>query len=934
MTRLIRISTLVSIAVLMFMGTSVAQNNVAVDSTIRKGVLPNGLTYFIKHNAEPKERASFYIIQNVGAVLEEDNQNGLAHFLEHMAFNGTKHFPGKGILNTLQRHGVAFGRNINAYTSFDETVYNLSEVPTTHDGLIDTCLLVLYDWCDNLLLTEEEIDSERGVITEEWRTRRNSAARIRNQWFPVVFAGSPYAVRDVIGDTTVIRYHHPNTLRKFYHDWYRTDLQAIAIVGDINVDEVEAKVIDLFSAIAPIENPMPRTATKIPEHDDVRFVLATDNEATTSRIMVFSWYNNNDGECKTEADLREGIAQSLFNSMSAMRIQELLQKENPPFVNGSTSIGGFLRGYNVYNLNAVANTNQQALALRTIALENERIKRYGFLNSELERVKATYMTQLESRYKERNKISSDTYCRDIVQHYLTKSPLTSMEFDYAFASRVVPQITIDEIAAYTQKWMQFKNRSVVITGPSEGVNHITKEEALAILTEVEKLPIEPYAEETTATELVTVPLKGSPIKKSKQLEAFGGVEWTLKNGAKVVYRKADYEKDRVDLYAMSYGGMSLLNASNLPSAIVTTSLISSYGLGDVDAITLRKMLAGKSASVSPFLGELSEGFSGRSTPRDFETMLQLLYLMFEQPRFDETAHGAFLNRIRASMENSQKDPSKIMSDSLNRILTSYNPRQLNINTELLDNVSMQQIEEVYRNRFTDADDFIFFIVGNIDESEVKPLVEKYIGSIVKNKRKENWIDQKLTLAKGTVEKQIQIPFTTPKANVNVVFRNDLPHTIENTLAMQILKSVLDLRYTETIREEEGGTYGVRVSSSTSKIPVAEGLVRIMFDCDPAKADRLKSIAFAEIDKIIANGPTAVDFDKTVKNMLKNREQSLNYNSFWMGALQNYYSTGINIVGEENYEQILKKMTADDIKQFAAAFFANADKTDVVFVPVE
>lgn len=932
MTRLFRNLLFVCISLWMFAGSVTAQKKVATDSTIKIGVLPNGLTYYIKHNAEPKERASFYIIQNVGAVLEEDNQNGLAHFLEHMAFNGTKHFPGKGILNTLQRHGVAFGRNINAYTSFEETVYNLSDVPTTHDGLIDTCLLILNDWCDYLLLTEEEIDAERGVITEEWRTRRSSASRIRNQWFPVVFAGSPFAVRDVIGDTTVIRYHDPATLRKFYHDWYRTDLQAIAVVGDVNVNEVEEKVKALFSAIAPIENPKPRPVTVVPAHDDVRFVLATDKEATSSNVMVFSRFDNNDGKSKTEDDLRESILETLFNSMSGMRIQELLQKENPPFVNGSTSIGGFVRGYDVYAMTVVANPNQEALALKTIALETERIKRYGFLNSELERAKASYMTRLESRYKERNKIPNDAYCKDIVRNYLTKSPLTSMEFDYAFALRVMPEITVEEIAQAAKKWMQFNNMSVVVAGPSEGVTHITKEEALNILAEMKKMPVEPYTEASTATELISEPIKGSAVKKSKSLDAFGAVEWTLKNGAKVVFRKADYEKDRVDLYATSYGGMSLLDASALPSAIVTTSLVSSYGLGNTDAITLRKMLAGKSASVSPYLGELSEGFTGSSTPRDFETMLQLLYLWFEQPRFDETAHGAFLNRIRASMENSQKDPSKIMNDSLSQILTNYNPRQLNINTELLDKVSLEQIETVYRNRFTDADDFTFFIVGNMEQSDVKPLVEKYIGAISKNKRKENWVDQKLTLARGSVEKQIEIPFTTPKANVNVVFRNDIPYTMQNSLAMQILKSVLDLRYTQTIREEEGGTYGVRVSTSTSKIPVEEGVIRIMFDCNPAKADRLKSIAFAEIDKIVANGPTAEDFDKTIKNMLKNREQSLNHNSFWMGALQEYYSTGINMVGEENYEQLLKEMTIDDIKKFAAEFFENADKTDVVFVP--
>ena len=903
------------------------------DPELRVGVLDNGLTYYIRHNEEPKERASFYIIQNVGALLEEDDQNGLAHFLEHMAFNGTKHFEGKGILNTLEKHGVAFGRNINAYTSFNETVYNLSDVPTTHNGLVDTCLLILHDWSNFLLLTDEEIDLERGVITEEWRTRLNANRRMQMKWFPVVFKGSKWAVRDVLGDTTVIRYHKPETLRSFYHDWYRTDLQAIAIVGDIDVNVVEAKVKELFSPIEAVENPKERTKFTIPFHNETNYVLATDDEATQSQVSIYAFEENNDGKAMTFADLRDDYISSLFNAMTGVRIQELLQKGVPPFVVGYTQRGGFVRGYDSYSIGAIANTNEEAKALEAILIETERIKRFGFVESELERAKTNFLTSLESKFKEKDKIKNDSYAREYAQNYLNKEAVPGIDVEYQFAKEILPTISVEELSAKAKEWIKSSNRTIVITGPGNA-NHLTENEAKDIIANVEAMEIEPYVDAASSASLISEELVGSEIVAAKKMDEFDAVEWTLANNVKVIYRFADYEKDNVSLLAFSKGGTSLWANNYVPSAEMAETFINAYGVGDFDAITLQKMLTGKKVSLSPTISDLIEGFEGSSTPKDFETMMQLTYLYFEKPRFDEEAHNALMSRYIAYVANMENDPRKIMQDSLAIISANYNPRVRNMNTAFLKDVNFESIKEIYSDRIQDAGDFTFFIVGNIEEDIVKSMVKKYLGSLKDGEREETWKDNGIREPEGEVKKVIQLAFTTPKSNVNVRYVNEIEYSQENKLKLAVLDGILDLRYTETVREDEGGTYGVRLSTSINKYPVNKANLNINFDCNPVRSNELKAIIYREINKLIEEGPTAVDFDKTIKNLIKDREQSREHNKFWLNSLYGYYYNGINTALESNYEKILKEMTTKDVQKFAKDFFADADLIDIIFEPKE
>jgi zinc protease len=906
---------------------------VPVDPAARVGKLPNGITYYIRHNEEPKERASFYMIQHVGALLENDDQNGLAHFLEHMAFNGTQHFPGKGIINTLEKHGVQFGRNINAYTSFGETVYNLSDIPVKHEGLVDTCLLVLNDWADYLLLTDEEIDAERGVIGEEWRTRRTADFRMQRIYLPVLLQGSKYMNRDVIGDLDVIKHFKYETLRNFYTEWYRTDLQAIAIVGDIDVDAVEQKVKALFSTIEPVQNPPKREFYAVPDHKEPLYVLATDKEADGYSVDLYIKHNAPSPAEKNLNYLREQTIQSLFGMMTRDRINELLQKGVPPFVNGSIDYGGLVDGYETFSVSATSKPDQDQVAFKSIYTEAERIYQHGFTPGELERSKTNLLTSYESRYKQRDKINNDQFARDFKGYYIEGEPLTSIDFDWDFIQKVLPTITVEEVSAKAKQWMTKENRVIVVSGPDKPeAKHLSKEQAFAMMDSIDNARVEPYKDAAVSADLINKKLKGSKVKSTRKLPEFNAVEWTLGNEAKVVFRQADYEKDQVSLVAISNGGSSKEENNQMASAMMLNQFIGAFGVGDYNATDLKKALTGKKVSMNVSLSDLNESFNGSSTPKDFETMMQLLYLQFEKPRFDKEAYDALLGRYKAYIANMANNPQKIMSDSLALIMTNHHPRTKLMTPELFNEVSLEQIQAIYKDRFEDAGDFTYFIVGNIDEATAKAMAEKYIGSLTNLPRKETWIDRNVEVPKGKTEREIVIPVEVKKSTVSVNFDAKMEYTPEQNLLLSLFRDILNLRYVEQIREKEGGTYGVRVSSSYSKFPKQEKTLGLMFDTDPEKAKYLKSILYREIDKIAAEGPTMEDLDKAVKNLQKNREQSKLHNAYWLQALNTYYLYSINPAAPENFENILATVTPAKIQVFVKTFLSKADVVDIIFKP--
>ena len=905
---------------------------IPVSDKVLTGKLSNGLTYYVRHNEEPKERASFYIIQNVGAILENDDQNGLAHFLEHMAFQGTENFPDKGIIETLQRHGVSFGGNINAYTAQNETVYNISAVPTTDVTLVDTCLMVLHDWSHYLTLDKEEIDGERGVISEEWRTRRNPSFRIGLQINPVIFKDSQYAKRDVIGDYNIINTFEPQTLRDFYHDWYRTDLQAIAVVGDIDTEATVAKIKEMFEPIPAVENPKERIEYEIPAHDEMYYVVGTDKESTASTVKILTILPNKRNDKENYSYLREGLLASFFNSMVANRLSEIMQQSNPPYLGGSIGYGGLVRNYASYTCSAVAKPNEETEALKTILVENERIKRYGFSDSELKRVKADLLSAMETSYKQRDKFKNESFISDIKDNFLLGEPLFEYDVYYDYVTKTIPKITVKEIMDYAQPWFTKKNQVAVITGPDD-VQHLTEDEVRGIINVVEgDESILPFEDEFIGQDLVPEDLKGSKIKEVVPVELFDAEEWILENGVKVVYKKADYEKESITLYGHSYGGTALYDVKDLPNAENAAVFTNAYGVGEFNTIALGKALAGKMVSCSTSIGSNEETVTASSTPQDLETMFKLLYLRFTSPRMDEEKYQSILNQNLASVDKLCKNPNKIIQDSIDFITSNYSKRTQPLSRKYLESLDMKKMNQIYKERFANAADFTFFIVGNVDAKDLKPLVEKYLGSLPTSDKKEEWVDNNVRAPKGVVKKVIPVKMETPKSLVVTSFRKEMPYNLHDMYCNNVLRGILDLRYTENIREKEGGTYGVSVSSDASKQPIEVYTMTMTFNCDPDKADHLKSLIYAEIEKIKKEGVKQEEISKITKKMLKDFDQSKPHNSYWMSVITTYYIYDINNNDPADFEDIVKNMTPADIQDFVNRMFDNPDNLDIVFTP--
>ncbi len=908
---------------------------VPIDPNVKYGVLDNGMTYYIMHNEEPKDRASFYIMQNVGAVMEEDDQNGLAHFLEHMAFNGTQHFEGKGIINYLEQYGIAIGRNIGAYTSIDETVYNLSSIPTTNQGLMDSCLLVLHDWSNYLLLTDEEIDAERGVIKEELRTRNNANSRIDNILRPFIYKGSKYATRDVLGDLDVIENFDYDVIRRFYHDWYRTDLQAIAIIGDFDAAAMEQKVIELFSRIPAVENPKERLYYEVPDNDEPIVAIATDPEAQQSMIWLYYKHDNVKKEDKNVGYYRNSLIQQLYGKMMNERFNEIVQKGNPPYIFAQTFYGSYTATKDAYTSLALVQNNGIEKALTTILMENERIRRFGFTAGELDRAKLNLLRSLEKAFKEKDKRNNDRFIREFKAHYMDNEPMPGIEIEFQFAQGLLPSIALAELNSLPEKWISKKNMILTLQGPElEGSTLPTAEQALAIVDEVANMELEPYKDEVSDKPLVEKEPKGSPVVSSKEVEALGITEWILANGVKVIIKKTDFKQDEILLNAFSEGGYSLMSEEDLASSSMLGDFIGMYGVGEFDNIGLQKMLAGKVVSVNPFLASETEEFSGNASPQDFETMLQLIYLYFENPRFDEQAHNAYNLRLASFVENRSKNPNQVFGDSVSLIMANHHPRVKPMDKEYIKSVKFERIKRIYLDRFKDASDFTFIFTGNIDAEEVKPLIEKYLGGLTDIDRKETWVNNHIYSPKGFVKRPFEKEMENEKSSVFINYNDSFKYSHENKIALSLFRHILNLRYTETIREEEGGTYGVRVGTRKLHYPEEKFSLRMQFDCAPEKADYLATLIYLEIDKFIKDGPTQIDLDKARENLLKVRAENLRQNRFWQIVVRAYYYDYENIVSEENFNDILESFTVESLKEIANKLFSKANKVEVIMKPKE
>ncbi|MFI1772432.1 M16 family metallopeptidase [Thalassobellus citreus] len=904
-----------------------------VDNTIKKGVLPNGMTYYIKSTDVVKDAATYYIIQNVGSILENEDQRGLAHFLEHMAFNGTKNFPGKGLLNTLQKHGAVFGKDINAYTSFDETVYNLNNIPTK-DGLVDTCLTILNDWSNYLLLTDEEIDSERGVIKEEWRTRQNGQMRLLETSLPIMFNNAKYADRMPIGLMSVVEGFEYKALRDFYHDWYRTDLQAIAVIGDVNVDEIEQKIIEKFSKTPAVENPKERFTVNIPEYKGMLYVLGKDPEISTASIN-FGIHHKKSLKPETVGDLKRSLLESMAVGMLSSRISELSQKPEAPFLRAGVGYnGGWARTSNDFSISISPKENQQQAAFKAVLTEVERAVKFGYIPSEINRMIANFKSSYENQIAQKDDMSHSAIERVIQSNYLQNKTIADVEKEYVIVKELLKTITEDDIHQTIKRLFTEDNRYLNVTGV-EGQNNLTEAQAKQIIASVENdASIKPYSEDLAGKTLVSdLNIKAGTITNTEVNNDLEAITYTLSNGIKVHYKFVDKEKDNVSLNAISYGGTSLLSDDDLPSASLLGNLVGMSGLGDFSAVDLQKVLAGKTAGANVSLGDISENVSGGSNTKDVETMLQMVYLRFVKPRFDKDAFKVLESNIKNYIVRRGADIGEKMRDSLRTtIYGKNNPKKPIFNEAYASKISFERIEAIYKDRFADASDFEFFIVGDVKETQLKPLLEKYIASLPTKNVKETYKDNGPKWISNKIDKDVYLAMEDPKASVNVVYKKEMPFSLKNSIYTSTLGDILQLRVTETVRESEGGAYSPNASASLSREPKAQAYISFRFDCNPDLADKLVDIVNAELEKIANGDINEDDLNKTRTNFLKDREQSKDKNSYDMSLLTNFFRFDYNMNNPKNFEDIVSKMCKKDIKNMAKQILDGAKSYEVIFKP--
>ncbi|MBU2951213.1 insulinase family protein [Tamlana agarivorans] len=904
----------------------------STNSKIKKGVLPNGLTYYIYNTDVTKKAVSYYIIQNVGSVLENDDQQGLAHFLEHMAFNGTKNFEGKGILNTLQKHGAVFGKDINAYTSFDETVYNMNDIPATQE-LIDTCLLVLHDWSNDLLLTDEEIDAERGVIKEEWRTRQSGRMRVLKQSLPTMFNNTIYSKRMPIGTMSVVENFEYKALRDFYHDWYRSDLQAIAIIGDVDVNTVESKIIKLFTPIPAVDNPKERFLVNIPDNNQMLYSLAMDEEVTTSQIN-FSIRHQKALTNETVADLRQSLINRMIISMLSSRIREISKKPDAPFLGAGISYGNFTRTTNSLNLNIYPKPNEQHKAFKAGLEELNRAVKFGFTEGEIERTEIKIKNSYETQITKVDDKSHKRIASEIQKNYLENTTLSDVTKNYELVKIILDKLTADDIHNRLKELYTQKNRSLIVTGV-KGKNNLTESEALDIISTVENDErLLAYFDDFGGKALMSgIEIIPGEIRTERDNEAIEATTFRLTNGVTVHYKYANKNKNDVQLRAISYGGTSLLNNDDLPSADLLGNFIASSGLGNYSATDLAKVLAGKTAKTHIEVNGLTESITGSSVTKDVETLLQMIYLRFVKPRFDDDAYKVLMGKIDNYIIRRSNDVNQKINDSVTiAVYGKNNPKRALFTREYANKMTFDKMKSIYLDRFKNVADFEFFIVGDIDQKTLKPLLEKYIASIPATKEKETWKDNSVNWVSNSIDKDVFIKMEDPKSTVHIAYKNNMDYSLENEIIAKTVGDILQLRFTETLREEEGGTYGASALASIVKRPLEQAFISVNFDCNPEKVEQLISIVHAELKKIAKGEINQVDLDKTTTNYLKERKQQQDYNSYDMTLLTNFYREGYNMNSPENFEKIINEISVKDIKSFVKHVLKKAKTYEVVIKP--
>ncbi|HVF38302.1 MAG TPA: insulinase family protein [Gemmatimonadaceae bacterium] len=902
-----------------------------VDPKVRIGTLPNGLRYYIRQNARPEKRAELRLVVNAGSVLETPDQLGLAHFVEHTAFNGTTHFKKNDLVKYLQSIGVRFGADLNAYTSFDETVYILP-IPTDTARIVDQAFTILEDWAHGQLFDPTEVTNERGVVREEWRGRRGAGDRMLQQWLPIAFKGSRYAERLPIGTEQSIMAATPAKLRAFYNNWYRPDLMAVVAVGDFDPNAIEAKIKQHFSKLKTRPNPPKRPTYDVPANKEPLVAIASDKEATSSSVNIF--YKMPATKVETVADYRTMLIERLYLQMLNSRFSEITQKPDAPFLAaGASKSSFFARNAETFSLAANVKDGGVDRAVEALLTEARRVDQFGFLETELDRVKQDLLRGYERSFAEREKTQSAAFVEEYIGNYLEGESIPGIEYEYKITQQLVPTVTLADVNQLARRWITDENRVIIAQTPvKENVPLPTQGGILAAFDRANKATVVAYTENLSAEKLIETPPAAGKVVSSRAIPGIGATEWKLSNGARVIIKPTDFKADEVLFSAYSPGGHSLVPDPDFMSAAMASQVISMGGVGSFNAIDLEKKLTGKVANVTPSIGETTEGLVGNSSPKDIETMFQLAYLKMTAPRLDTVRFAAFKNQVAPFLANRSLAPSEVFSDTVQVTMAQNAFRARAMTPTVFAEVNPQKALAVYKDRFADAGDFTFVLVGNVDTVAIKPYVETYLASLPSSGRKEKARDTGIVPPKGLVQKVVR-KGSEPKATTNLIFTGACTYNPESRFVLRALTSMMRTRLTESLREKLGGTYSPSVDGGCQREPRNLYSIQISYGSSPENVEPLTKAVLALIDSVKTITASAADVDKVKEEILRSREVEVKTNMYWLGNIAARDQAGEDFAGlGPAYDEMVRKLTPAMIQQAARTYFNTTNYARFVLLP--
>ena len=896
---------------------------IKADPNVVIGKLDNGMTYYIRRNTYPKDRVEFRLAVNAGSNQENDDQQGLAHFTEHMAFNGIEGFPGNSMVDALRSKGVVFGADLNAYTSFDETVYMIP-MPTDDPSNIDLGLKILRGWAAGLLYDNKEIDEERGVIIEEYRLGLGADDRMRKEYWPVLMAGSRYADRMPIGKLDILQTFDYQVIKDFYHDWYRPDLQAVIVVGDIDVKDIEAKIKTMFGNIPAKQNPRTKEIYGIAPNKEPLVAVCTDKEATGSQVELIRKHKHT--AMKTIGDFRQQLCIDLYNAMFDARLEEMTQDPKCPFVGAGAGYGDFIGNTDAYAAMAMAKENRIPDALRVLLQEDYRVLKYGFLQTELNRAKEELLERYDKAAKEADKTESARFASQYINNFLRQDPIPGAKRENTYAKKLIEGITLDEVNALAKDWVTEDNMVAIITAPDkEGVSVPTKDEILSILKDKSLANVQPYVDTYKDQEVLEKSaLKSGKITSVEKIDAVGAEKWTLSNGITVYLKKTDYKNDEILFSASSKGGKTLYPVKDLASADFAAEIIDRGGIAGLDYNSLMKKMKGKNVGVSPEIGLLSESFSGSSSPKDLEFFFQYLNAFFTNPRIDPNAYELVMQETKEQLKMITAQPMYQFLGKLIDAAYNYDPymkQMFSYDEEYLNQVNFDRAVQIYKERFANPADFNFFFVGNYDEKEMKELVELYLGSMKTDPAKKE--SRNISVLKPRPDKattQTVYAGTEEQGWMGMFITNPIDWSYRNSIIADMIGEALDIQFVRIVREKMGDVYSPMVNMSASKLPRPEMTLMILLGCDPMKTDKLADASLKILNDFKAKGPDKKTMELIKKQMISTRAKNIQTNRFWLSYISGKVNQDEPIIAPSEYDNIVNSITKKEMIEFMKKYF--------------